>query len=75
MDIWDNSNSNSPGRYLIHNKIFICLFYIIYCLLATRSGVIGMSSIGGVCSADKYSVVEYAGLNSIQNAAHELGHK
>jgi hypothetical protein len=34
-----------------------------------------MSSIGGICGTNKYSIVEYSGLNSIQNAAHELGHK
>ena len=42
---------------------------------ATRSGVIGTSTIGGICSNSQYSIVEYGGLNSIQNAAHELGHK
>jgi hypothetical protein len=41
----------------------------------TRSGVIGVTNIAGICGLQKYSVVEYAGLNSIQNAAHELGHK
>ncbi len=34
-----------------------------------------MSSIGGICGPSKYGIVEYSGLNSIQNAAHELGHK
>ena len=42
---------------------------------ATRSAVIGMSSIGGICSGTRYSIIEYSGLNSIQNAAHEIGHK
>ena len=41
----------------------------------TRSGVIGVANIGGICTNLKYSIVEYAGLNSIQNAAHELAHK
>ena len=40
----------------------------------SRSGVIGTAFIAGVCSTNKYSIVEYGGLNSIQNAAHELGH-
>jgi|688.fasta_scaffold1333181_2 hypothetical protein len=42
---------------------------------ASRSGVIGTAFISGVCSNQKYSIVEYAGLNSISNAAHELGHR
>jgi hypothetical protein len=30
---------------------------------------------GGICdSSVKYSIVEYGGLFTIQNAAHELGH-
>jgi hypothetical protein len=41
----------------------------------TRSGVIGVTSIAGICGSQRYSIVEYAGLNSIQNSAHELGHK
>jgi hypothetical protein len=41
----------------------------------SRSGVIGTAFIAGVCSTNKYSIVEYGGLNSIQNAAHELGHR
>ncbi len=40
----------------------------------SRSGVIGAALIAGVCSSNKYSIVEYAGFNSISNAAHELGH-
>ena len=40
-----------------------------------RSGVIGTSYIGGICGRNKYSILEYEGLNSIHNAAHELGHK
>ena len=41
----------------------------------SRMGVVGMSNIGGICTANQYSIVEYLGLNSIQNNAHELGHK
>ena len=41
----------------------------------SRSGVIGTAFIAGVCSTYKYSIVEYAGLNSISNTAHELGHR
>jgi len=41
---------------------------------ATRSGVIGYSIVGGVCSTNKYSIVEDMGFNNIGNAAHELGH-
>lgn len=40
-----------------------------------RSSVVGLSAIGGICSNNQYSIIEHAGLNSIQNAAHELGHK
>ena len=41
-----------------------------------RRGAIGYTSlIGGVCSSKKYSIVEYAGFNEIQNAAHELAHR
>ncbi len=42
---------------------------------ASRSAVIGTTPISGICSNYQYSIIEYAGLNSIQNAAHELGHK
>jgi hypothetical protein len=41
----------------------------------TRSDVIGVSGIGGICGTNKYSILEYEGLNSIHYAAHELGHK
>jgi hypothetical protein len=41
----------------------------------TRSVVIGSSPISGICSPTQYSIMEFSGLNSIQNAAHELGHK
>jgi len=41
----------------------------------TRSGVIGTAPISGICSPYQYSIMEFSGLNSIQNAAHELGHK
>ncbi len=41
----------------------------------TRSAVIGYSSIGGICTTNKYSLVEFIGFNNIQNAGHELGHK
>jgi hypothetical protein len=40
-----------------------------------RSSIVGLSQIGGICSQNKYSIVEYLGFNEIQNAAHELGHK
>jgi hypothetical protein len=42
---------------------------------ATRSGVIGTAPISGICSPSQYSIIEFSGSNSIQNAAHELGHK
>ncbi len=42
---------------------------------SSRSGVVGLSYIGEICGTNKYSILEYQGLNSIQNAAHELGHK
>ncbi len=43
---------------------------------SSRSGVDGTSYIGEICGTNKYSILEYQGLmNSIQNAAHELGHK
>lgn len=42
---------------------------------SSRSAVIGLSSIGGICSPLRYSIVEFLGINEIQNAAHELGHK
>ncbi len=43
---------------------------------SSRSGVIGVNSgIAGICGTNKYSILEYQGLSSIQNAAHELGHK
>ena len=41
----------------------------------SRSSIIGFSSIGGICSSNQYSIIEFGGLNSIENAAHELGHK
>ncbi len=41
---------------------------------STRSGVVSTSPIGGICG-NKYSILEYGGLNNIPNAAHELGHK
>ena len=45
-------------------------------LPSQRRGAIGYTSlIGGVCSSKKYSIVEYAGFNEIQNAAHELAHR
>ena len=40
-----------------------------------RSSIVGFSNIGGICSQNQYSIVEYLGFNEIQNAAHELGHK
>ena len=30
--------------------------------------------IPGICSVDKFSVLEFQGFLEIQNAAHELGH-
>ncbi len=42
---------------------------------SSRSGVSGYSWVGGICGTNKYSLVEDIGLNNIQNAAHELGHK
>ena len=42
---------------------------------SARSGVVGTSPVGGICSNTQYSIVEYMGLNTIQNNAHELGHK
>ena len=45
-------------------------------LPSQRRGAIGYTSlIGGVCSSKKYSIIEYAGFNQIQNAAHELAHR
>ena len=39
-------------------------------------GAIGYTqAIGGVCGNQKYSIIEYAGFNQIQNAAHELAHR
>ena len=40
-----------------------------------RASVSGISPIGGICSSSRYSIIEYVALISIQNAAHELGHK
>ena len=31
--------------------------------------------VGGICSSNQYSVLEYLGFSGIQNAAHELGHR
>ena len=31
-------------------------------------------SIPGICSNQKYSIMEFNGFNEIQNGAHELGH-
>jgi hypothetical protein len=42
---------------------------------AARSAVIGYSTVGGICSLNKYSIVEYLGFNDVYNAVHELGHK
>jgi hypothetical protein len=42
---------------------------------ASRSVVIGTAFIAGVCSNYQYSIIEYAGFNSISNAARELGHR
>ncbi len=42
---------------------------------ASRSGVIGSVFFAGICSNQQYSIIEYAGFNSISNAAHELGHR
>ena len=39
---------------------------------ASRSVVIGTAFIAGVCSNYQYSIIEYAGFNSISSAAHEL---
>jgi hypothetical protein len=41
----------------------------------TRSAAIGYSNIGGICSKNSFSIVEYIGFNNMQNAAHELGHR
>ena len=41
----------------------------------SRSAVIGSAYMASICSNNQYSIIEYAGLNSIQNAAHELGHR
>jgi hypothetical protein len=39
-------------------------------------GVIGVTKeIGGICSKNKYSVIEWGGFQQIFNAAHELGHR
>ncbi len=41
-----------------------------------RSAAIeGTSFIGGICGTNKYSITEYKGFNSIQPAAHLLGHR
>jgi hypothetical protein len=40
-----------------------------------RSAVVGAAFTAGICSNSKYSIVEYAGFNSISIAAHELGHR
>ena len=42
---------------------------------AKRASVVGISNIARICSDSRYSIIEYSGLNSIQNAAHELGHR
>ena len=42
---------------------------------ASRSSAVGFSSIGSICSPNRYSIIEYLGFNNIQNAAHELGHR
>ena len=42
---------------------------------ASRSDFIGSTFIEGVCSNQQYSIIEFAGFNSISNAAHDLGHK
>ena len=42
---------------------------------AARSSIIGYTFIGGICSPNKYSIIEFNGFNQIQNAAHELGHR
>jgi hypothetical protein len=52
-----------------HLDFFMIFWYLF------RSAVIGTAYIAAICSSNQYSIVEYAGLNSIQNAAHELAHK
>ena len=40
-----------------------------------RHATLGYSMrIPGICSKEKYSIMEFNGFNEIQNAAHELGH-
>ena len=42
----------------------------------TRSSVTGYTiSNGGICSGNKYSILEFNGFNEIENSAHELGHR
>ena len=40
-----------------------------------RSSATGTSTVGGICSQNKYSITEYYGLNIIFDATHQLGHR
>ncbi len=41
-----------------------------------RSGVVGLAYLGGICSTNKYSIVEENGaFSSVGIVAHEMGHK
>ena len=41
-----------------------------------RAGVVGLAYLGGICTTDKYSIVEENGaFSSVGVTAHEMGHK
>ncbi len=41
----------------------------------TRSLVSGLSNTLGICTSNRYSIIEEIGFNNAHNAAHELGHR
>ena len=40
-----------------------------------RSSIADYTTIGGICSSNQYSLIEFSGINSIVNAARVLGNK